>query len=149
MSINKVPEGMISAEEFSKLNLVTTESVIAMIKDGYYVGRVIDDQWFVKPPDLLGASASSKITIKNDHHSNYEVARIFLFVITVLGWIFVAGGILAALVTKVELVATLELTVLGILLIVTAQLTQATIDNADNTREILNLIRENTLKNKL
>lgn len=45
--MNSAPENMLPVEEFAKQVNSTPEIVISMIKDGKYVGRIVEDSWFV------------------------------------------------------------------------------------------------------
>ena len=60
MSNIQIPEGMISVEDFAKKKGLAPEKVIKMVKDGFYAGRIIDEQWFVDPVELTDTKTSSK-----------------------------------------------------------------------------------------
>lgn len=45
--MSEAPEGMISVEEFAKIKGISSSKVIDMIRDGFYVGRKVGDEWFV------------------------------------------------------------------------------------------------------
>jgi hypothetical protein len=45
--MSAAPEGMISVEEFAKLKGVTESKAIDMVKDGFYVGRKVGEDWYV------------------------------------------------------------------------------------------------------
>ena len=42
-----IPEGMLPVEEYAKRNGIEVDLVIARIKDAEYIGRKIEDQWYV------------------------------------------------------------------------------------------------------
>jgi len=42
------PEGMIAAEEFAKSKGYSLDETIGMIRSGYYDGRLVDGQWYVR-----------------------------------------------------------------------------------------------------
>jgi hypothetical protein len=56
--MTKAPEEMIPVEEFAKLNGITPSKAIDMVRDGFYVGRKVGDDWYV---DL---SESTNTTVK-------------------------------------------------------------------------------------
>jgi len=41
-------EGMITIEEFSNNEGVAAKEIIKMIRDGFYEGRVVEDQWYIR-----------------------------------------------------------------------------------------------------
>ena len=43
-----IPDGMIHIEIFAKQNGKTEEQVVEMVRDGLYVGQIIDGTWYVK-----------------------------------------------------------------------------------------------------
>lgn len=47
MTDKQVPEGMISVEEFAKLKGITSSKAIDMVRDGFYMGRKVGEEWFV------------------------------------------------------------------------------------------------------
>jgi hypothetical protein len=59
--VSEVPEGMISVEEFAKLKGIAPSKVVDMIRDGFYVGRKVDEEWFVDNSEpTISASKASK-----------------------------------------------------------------------------------------
>ena len=155
MNEQQSPKGMISVEDFSKRKGIPKEKVIAMIKDGYYVGRIINEQWFVDPSEQSGHTGTSGKSEKVAYHSNYEVARAVAQFISFLGWIVFGIGIIAAVVILVDaqsrygggisilsMLPGFGIAISGVFLVAAGQVTRATVDNADHTREILNYIKE-------
>jgi hypothetical protein len=61
--MSNVPEGMTPVEEFAKKKGIATDKAINMIKDGFYTGRKVGDDWFVYVEELKGAKASG-ISVK-------------------------------------------------------------------------------------
>lgn len=61
--MSNTPEGMISVEDFAKKKGITTDKAINMIKDGFYTGRKVGDEWFVYIEELKGAQ-SGGVSIK-------------------------------------------------------------------------------------
>jgi hypothetical protein len=61
--MSNAPEGMISVDEFAKKKGIATDKAINMIKDGFYTGRKVGDDWFVYVDELKG-NQSSGISVK-------------------------------------------------------------------------------------
>lgn len=59
MSDQQVPIGMISAEEFAEREGFIKEQVISMVKNGFWVGRLVGDEWFVDKSVLSDPSNKS------------------------------------------------------------------------------------------
>ena len=156
MSEQNPPEGMITVEDYAKQKGLTPEKVVAMIKDGICVGRVIDEQWYVNSSEFFGERSSSKRKSGIVYRSEYETARKISMLISFLGWLVFASGVIAALagmggglrsdygggISIIAFLPGLGIAVSGLFLVAAGQVTKATVDNADHTREILSLIRE-------
>ncbi|HFE38745.1 MAG TPA: hypothetical protein ENK06_10080 [Gammaproteobacteria bacterium] len=129
---------------------------IAMIKDGFYIGRVVEGEWFVEPSELSNSNNTSSTKNSYTSRSDYEVARKVSRFISFLGWVVFALGIIVAFagfvngvqsrygggVSIIGMLPGLGITVSGLFLVAAGQVTRATVDNADHTREILNTLRE-------
>lgn len=100
-----------------------------------------------------GTSGSNQ-DVKNAHKTAYGMARGVSSVISLVGWLFVIVGIFVAVyafingissrydgLSLMALLPGLGTTVSGFLLIMGAQVTKATVDNADHTREILKALK--------
>ena len=99
-------------------------------------------------------AVSSDSTSGASYSSDYGVARSISQVISILGWVVVAVGIIAAFsgllagnrygggVSLIGILPGLGIAISGLFLVVAGQITRATVDNADHTREILKLIKE-------
>jgi len=48
----EAPAGMIPVEDFAKLKKIAPSKVVEMIRDGFYVGRKIGQDWFVDTSEL-------------------------------------------------------------------------------------------------
>jgi len=59
-----VPKGMVPVEEFGKSRGIKKEKTIQMIKDGFYAGRVIDDEWFVEPSEQNNSSTEPAMNVE-------------------------------------------------------------------------------------
>ena len=56
-----VAEGMMSVEEFGKLKGIAAEKVVEMIRDGFYVGQKVDDDWFIDKSELNGENSKESV----------------------------------------------------------------------------------------
>lgn len=63
------PEGMVSVSEFSKIKNIAEDKIIDMIRDGFYVGKVIDEQWFVS---LVEDSSHSNNVVSSSNPHKYQ-----------------------------------------------------------------------------
>ena len=52
------PEGMTSVANFAKLKGLSESKAIEMIREGFYIGRKIGDDWFVQIEELSSTSSS-------------------------------------------------------------------------------------------
>lgn len=50
--MSAVPEGMIAVEDFAKLKGISASKVVEMIRDGFYVGRKIEEEWLVDSSEI-------------------------------------------------------------------------------------------------
>jgi len=154
----QTPEGMITVDDFAKRKGLDPKKVINMIKDGFYIGRVVGDQWFVDPAELSDTNSATKNQRATTYQSDYGVARKVSIFISFLGWVVFAVGVLAAFAGLVGelrspygnnisigiLLSGIGIAVSGLFLIAAGQVTRATVDNADHTREILRFLRAKT-----
>jgi len=63
VSESKTLEGMIPIEEFAKREGIAPDRAVAMIRDGDYVGRLVDGEWFAQIEQNPKASSSvSRVT---------------------------------------------------------------------------------------
>ncbi|MGB5832684.1 MAG: hypothetical protein WBG92_11930 [Thiohalocapsa sp.] len=49
-----IPDGMISVEEFGKFKGIAPATIVGMIREGFYVGQKVGDEWFVDRSELEG-----------------------------------------------------------------------------------------------
>ncbi len=61
-TMSNIPDGMITIEHFSKLKGTSPEKIISMVRDGFYIGRKVGDDWFI---DASEANSNPKIKSKN------------------------------------------------------------------------------------
>lgn len=147
------PEGMIPVEEFARMKDMPPEKVIRLIKDGFYIGRLADGQWYV---DIGEAASLAGAPVSSNYQSEYGVARVVAKSIAFLGWVVIWGSLAIFLLVLVAvsqpvgpdgslifagIMSGLGMVVFGLNMIVGAQIMRATVDNADHTREILHLLR--------
>lgn len=96
--------------------------------------------------------SENKVTMAQQ--SAYGTARFVSFFISFLGWVAFVVGIIAAFasmgslqlkygagVSVLALLPGLGISISGLFLVAAGQVTRATVDNADNTRQILDLLR--------
>ena len=151
MSEQQAPKGMISVEEFAEKRNMDVERVIKMIKDGFYNGRVVGEQWYVMAEELPPVQ---EFGAGQQYKSQYETSRKVSMFISGFGWLVFAIGIIAALAGLVSglqsryglgvmgVLPGIGLVVSGLMMVVAGQVTRATVDNADHTREILALLKK-------
>ena len=72
----EAPEGMMSVEEFAKLKGMAPEKVINMIRDAFYVGRKIDDNWFIDKSEINGKNSKQKsnshVSVSSTDNTGYQ-----------------------------------------------------------------------------
>ena len=81
-----------------------------------------------------------------NYTSNYETARTISMLISAIGWLMVAGGILilfgvGSYDKGVGLGIGLGVAFLGLPLILSGQITRAVVDNADANRKVLEILK--------
>jgi len=70
------PIGMISVDEFSELKSMTRSTIISMICDGTYVGRKVENEWYIDSAEINRGSASnsdSAVRMQSNGTSNEVV----------------------------------------------------------------------------
>jgi len=55
-------EGMIPVNDFARSKGITPAKAVDMIRDGFYVGRKVGDDWFVNANELSGAGVARSKT---------------------------------------------------------------------------------------
>lgn len=59
--MSEAPDGMIHVDEYAKLKGLTSSKVIEMIREGFYVGRKVGEDWYVDSSESkVSASKPSK-----------------------------------------------------------------------------------------
>lgn len=145
----ETPAGMLTIEQFAKKKGLDVDEAIEKIRSGSYQGRIINSEWFVYD-DQVDATEKSptnqSIKSKNTH---YSFARLLENIFIVFGWLGLFVGAIFIIFAvdnnpANKLVAAIPGLVVcfsGLILIAAAQITLAVIDTADNSRHILEELR--------
>ena len=67
--MQEAPEGMISIDQFAKQKGLSETKAIEMIREGFYVGRKIGDEWFIQVDELNNKSNPKSATINPNNSS--------------------------------------------------------------------------------
>jgi hypothetical protein len=68
--MSEVPEGMIPVEEFAKLKGIDSAKIINMIRDGFYVGRKVGEDWFIDSDETTKDELTPYGFVKTKKSSN-------------------------------------------------------------------------------
>jgi len=74
--MSQTPNEMITVEEFAELKNMTRSTVINMICNGIYVGRKVENEWYIERSEINGGSPSKSnntVTIQSNGTSNEVV----------------------------------------------------------------------------
>ena len=72
-----IPEGMMPVAEFGKLKGIAAEKVVDMIRDGFYVGRIVGDDWFIDKSALQGKNSKQKnISVSDASQGNNDYQEV-------------------------------------------------------------------------
>ena len=72
-----IPEGMMPVAEFGKLKGIAAEKVVDMIRDGFYVGRIVGDDWFIDKSALQGKNSKQKnISVSGASQGNNDYQEV-------------------------------------------------------------------------
>ncbi len=118
--------------------------VLRKIKSGELNGVQDDGIWYVR----VDKEADSVEDINLPYRSSYETTRKVSKFISLLGWVTFALGLIGAVMalgnhwdSLLAMLPGLGGAISGLFLVVAGQVSRATVDNADHTREILNILR--------
>lgn len=150
MNNQNVPDGMISVEKFSQQKGITNEKAISMIRDGFYSGRIVGEQWYVNTNELDANKINSPKINTYLNNSNYSTGRAVASFISGCGWFIVFVGVILTLVLSnstynfnfLAILPGISMAIVGLFMVATGQVTKATVDNADHTREIMLYLKE-------
>lgn len=109
----------------------------------------------IEEDEELTADSSGETSNTDTYKSSYKTARGISEFVSFLGWLLFIVGIVIALVgfvggiksryggvSLIAMLPGLGTAVAGLLLVMGGQVTRATVDSADHTREIMNILRE-------
>ena len=151
MSDSNAPQGMITVEEFAANKGMALEKVVSMIKEGFYHGQLVGEQWYVMADEQVAIDGNG---VNISYRSEYETSRKVSRFLIGLGWFVVVMGVFAAIIGLADgfssrrgmgllgAIPGLIAVISGLFMVVAAQVTRATVDNADHTREILKLLQQ-------
>lgn len=71
MNDNEAPNGMVPVEEFAKRKGFAVERAVDMIRDGFYVGQLVGEQWYVREDEANGTKSSAKGSAFLEQDPNY------------------------------------------------------------------------------
>ncbi len=121
------------AKSYGNDNGMSGLEVLRKIKSGELNGVQDDGIWYVRV---------------DNYRSSYETTRKVSKFISLLGWVTFALGLIGAVMalgndwgSLLEMLLGLGGAISGLFLVVVGQVSRATVDNADHTREILNILR--------
>ncbi len=105
--------------------------------------------------EVYSSSSLSKYDIVDEYKTQYGFSRSISKIILFLGWVLIAIGAITALIafingltssyvglSLIAILPGLGTIVSGLLLMLGAQITVATVDNADNTKEIVKILNK-------
>lgn len=152
------PEGLLEATMYADRIGVPVDDVITRIKNGTYIGRQVHGDWYMEVPDIAvttdnKSSQAINPTLrdaKNDEvPTSYGTARVLLTITSFLGWILVLGGLVWLLSSFVmsdgaqdKLIKGGVALLVGLAIVHINQVILAVLDTADNTLELLRVMRE-------
>jgi hypothetical protein len=153
------PDGLLEATTYADRIGVPVENVITKIKNGTYIGRQVHGEWYLEPPEVTistnNISSQAVTTQSNESRHNddvptsYGMSRVLLKLSSVLGWMMIVGGLLWLLSGYVitgddaqdKLIKGGIALLLGLVIIHMNQVILAVLDTADNTLELLRVMR--------
>lgn len=71
----KIPDNMITVEQYANKNGVSVELVIARIRDAKYIGKKVGDQWYIESPSRQASYTSS---LKNNTKSTASINEVVI-----------------------------------------------------------------------
>ncbi|MEJ2681177.1 MAG: hypothetical protein P8104_06535 [Gammaproteobacteria bacterium] len=60
--MSDAPEGMIPIEEFAKLKGITESKAMDMVRDGFYAGRKVGENWYVDASESTNSASKPSKT---------------------------------------------------------------------------------------
>lgn len=141
---NTTPAGMIHVNDFAKEKGMDPKKVIDMVRDGFYVGRIHNDEWYVSTEEntLTGSTHTSE---NSNLKSNYGFSRGIAGFLTALGVIGLIAGIAMCLASgksqQFYLADGISVLISSIVLFAVSQIIKISADSADQSAEILELLK--------
>jgi len=154
------PEGLLEATMYADRLGVSVENVVAKIKNGTYIGRQVHGEWYLEPPEVTisgnnipsqGVNTQlNESSYNDDVPTSYGTTRFLLKISSFFGWIMVLGGLvwlLSGFVVSGEdaqdkLIKGGIGLLVGFAMIHVNQVILAVLDTADNTLELLRVMRD-------
>lgn len=99
--MSEAPEGMIPVEEFAKLKGITPSKAIDMVRNGFYVGRKVGDDWYVDASEPTNSASkpsktkSSVVVSSNGSTSEVVVTDIQMSFISMV--VFMVKWVIASI----------------------------------------------------
>ncbi|MDK2779469.1 MAG: hypothetical protein KYX62_17630 [Pseudomonadota bacterium] len=99
--MSEIPQGMIHVDEFARLKGLPSPKVIEMIRDGFYIGRKVGEEWYVNASESTGSASkpsSPNVTVAN--YINGQVTPVVVTDIQMPFWsmvFFMVKAVIAAI----------------------------------------------------
>jgi hypothetical protein len=153
------PQGLLEATMYADRVGIPVEDVITKIKAGTYIGRQVHGEWYLEPPMVAASfdnTSSQDVNTKSnesrhddDVPTSYSMARFLLKITSFLGWILFFGGMVWLLSGFIMSDGIQDKLIkggiafgVGIVIIHVNQVILAVLDTADNTLELLRVMRD-------
>ena len=152
----QIPDGMIRAEEFARKKGLPKDKVVQMIRDGFYSGRIVNEEWFVEASEIsspndtshLNAGMVSVVSGEMDYKTSIAVAKFVSFA----GWFISAVSIIIVLAAlagagRMGILAVapgIGLFIGGLILVIAGQSARAVMDNANYSRRLFELMSKSS-----
>ena len=147
-------ENMVKVEDFAEIKNLEVSKVISMIKSGFYVGRIVDEQWYVREDEIAGVGSTKE---NDDKYSNtVTISKVLSFI----GWLIVLLGVcfyvylLTVVVDEnggagafLAILPSLSSSLFGLILVAFGHMLNTTVDIARSNAEILESVRGGTPNN--
>lgn len=85
----KAPYGMIPVEDFARRKGITTEKAIKMIREGFYSGRLVNEQWFADESESAPRTGNSVSSASGNSREHPPLTVLFF----VLAGLSLLGGL--------------------------------------------------------
>lgn len=75
---NEIPDGMIPVADFARLKGIDEKKIIEMIREGFYNGRKIGDDWFVEQSESGSKQTSRGSTVFGVNKDGHDVQTVVI-----------------------------------------------------------------------